>query len=284
MIDQKSQNQSEFPGSYLSLNDPQEKLWGGPKEAKTHPTAALEKPVDLLDDKVSQMLAILSDQDFNKNSEIQRLRLSLLLWVIHEKLDDTIKRAFDILISSIVLLLTSPIMLITAFAIKLDSRGPVIFRQERVGKWGEKFYCLKFRSMFEDAEERKSELMTLNEADQIVFKIKDDPRVTRVGRIIRKLSIDELPQILNVLKGDMSLVGPRPPLPTEVVNYEYDHMRRLDAVPGITGLQQVSGRSNLEFKRWVELDVEYIRKQSLWNDIKILLKTIPVVILGKGAY
>jgi lipopolysaccharide/colanic/teichoic acid biosynthesis glycosyltransferase len=138
--------------------------------------------------------------------------------------------------------------------------------------------------MYVDAEERKKALLSLNEADQIVFKMKRDPRVTRVGRVIRKLSIDELPQIFNVIKGDMSLVGPRPPVPYEVDQYQYDVRRRLDVVPGITGLQQVSGRSDIEFKRWVELDLQYIQDQSLLTDIQILLKTIPTVLSGKGAY
>lgn len=234
--------------------------------------------------KVTQMLARLGNQEFDNAREIQQLRLNLLFWVIHEKINDRIKRLFDITISSLTLFLVWPFMALTAFAIKLDSPGPIIFRQERVGKWGKKFYCLKFRSMYEDAEERKVELMAMNEADEIVFKIKDDPRITRVGKIIRKLSIDELPQLINVIKGDMSIVGPRPPLPSEVVNYEFEHFNRLHAVPGITGLQQVSGRSTLEFRRWVELDVQYIREQSLWKDIKIMLKTIPVVIIGRGAY
>ena len=195
-----------------------------------------------------------------------------------------LKRLFDITVSGITLLFVWPIMLLTAAVIKLDSPGPVIFKQERVGKWGQIFYCLKFRSMYQDAEERKQDLMGMNEADEIVFKIKDDPRITRVGRIIRKLSIDEIPQLINVIRGEMSIVGPRPPLPIEVANYEFDHLNRLNTVPGITGLQQVSGRSTLEFKRWVELDVQYIREQSLVKDIKIMLKTIPVVIIGKGAY
>lgn len=138
--------------------------------------------------------------------------------------------------------------------------------------------------MYIDAEARKAELMANNEADEVVFKIKNDPRVTRVGRLIRKASIDEIPQLFNVLKGEMSLVGPRPPVPYEVAQYQFDQLRRLDAVPGITGLQQVSGRSELSFKRWVELDLQYISEQSLLKDIEILLKTIPAVLTGRGAY
>ncbi|HEU5088477.1 MAG TPA: sugar transferase, partial [Roseiflexaceae bacterium] len=128
------------------------------------------------------------------------------------------------------------------------------------------------------------DLMAKNEADGPVFKMKADPRVTRVGRIIRKLSIDELPQLFNVLKGEMSLVGPRPALPSEVAKYTYEQIGRLHAIPGITGLQQVSGRSDIDFKRWVELDLQYIAEQSLWKDIKILLRTIPAVLFSKGAY
>jgi lipopolysaccharide/colanic/teichoic acid biosynthesis glycosyltransferase len=138
--------------------------------------------------------------------------------------------------------------------------------------------------MENDADQKKAELMDLNEADEVVFKIKDDPRVTKVGRIIRKLSIDELPQLFNVIKGEMSLVGPRPPVPIEVAQYEFETFRRLDALPGITGLQQVSGRSELEFQRWIELDFQYIQEQSLLKDIEILIRTIPSVISGKGAY
>jgi lipopolysaccharide/colanic/teichoic acid biosynthesis glycosyltransferase len=138
--------------------------------------------------------------------------------------------------------------------------------------------------MYVDAEQRLRELQAKNEADGPVFKMKRDPRVTRVGRVIRKLSIDELPQLFNVLKGEMSLVGPRPALPSEVAKYTYEQIGRLHAIPGITGLQQVSGRSDLDFKRWVELDLQYIAEQSIWKDIEILLRTIPAVILGRGAY
>ncbi|MEJ2749348.1 MAG: sugar transferase, partial [Anaerolineae bacterium] len=182
------------------------------------------------------------------------------------------------------LIFVSPFMGLVALIIKLDSPGPVFFQQERVGKWGKTFGCYKFRSMYVDAEARKAELMDQNEADGVVFKMKNDPRVTRVGRIIRKLSIDELPQLINVIRGDMSLVGPRPPVPIEVAQYKFDQLHRLDTIPGITGLQQVSGRSNLDFKRWVELDLEYIAEQSLLKDIEILLRTIPAVIFGRGAY
>jgi lipopolysaccharide/colanic/teichoic acid biosynthesis glycosyltransferase len=191
----------------------------------------------------------------------------LLAWLAYNQLNKNLKRTFDLVISLSSLPLVLPIMLLTAIAIKLDSPGPVIFEQERVGRWGRKFTCYKLRSMYADAESRKVELIDANEADEVIFKMKNDPRVTRVGRIIRKLSIDELPQIFNVIKGDMSLVGPRPPVPIELESYPFDAFRRLEAMPGLTGLQQVSGRSELPFRRWVELDVEYIRDQSLKKDI-----------------
>ncbi|MEF3273686.1 MAG: sugar transferase [Chloroflexus sp.] len=190
----------------------------------------------------------------------------------------------DVTVALVAIVLTAPIMLVTAILIKLESPGPVIFKQVRVGKDGEHFYCYKFRSMYVDAEQRLRELQAQNEADGPVFKMKRDPRVTRVGRVIRKLSIDELPQLFNVLKGEMSLVGPRPALPSEVARYTYEQLGRLHAIPGITGLQQVSGRSDLDFKRWVELDLQYIAEQSIWKDIEILLRTIPAVVLGRGAY
>lgn len=237
-----------------------------------------------LDEKAARMLEIYSRRRFNSIQSTQRLRITLLLWVIRMKLLSNLKRLLDLAVSLAALVIVSPIMLMTAIAIRLDSPGPILFRQTRVGKWGKHFPCYKFRSMYIDAEQRLQDLMALNEADGPVFKMKNDPRVTRVGRIIRKLSIDELPQLFNVIKGEMSLVGPRPALPREVSQYEYDQIRRLHAVPGITGLQQVSGRSNVDFKRWIELDLQYIAEQSLWKDIEILIKTIPAVLASRGAY
>lgn len=194
------------------------------------------------------------------------------------------KRAFDIAVTVLLMPIALPLMALVALAIKLDSKGGIIFRQERVGRFGERFTCLKFRSMRVDAEEIKRTLMADNEASGPVFKMKRDPRITRVGRVIRKLSLDELPQLFNVLMGDMSLVGPRPPIPAEVIEYEEWQYGRLATIPGLTGLQQVSGRSDLDFDRWVELDLEYIRTQSVWNDVVILFKTVPAVLTGKGAY
>ncbi|MEZ4727796.1 MAG: sugar transferase [Caldilineaceae bacterium] len=236
------------------------------------------------DAKLARMLEIYEKERFQSADAIGRLQLRLLLWRIQLQIVQRLKRGLDLLLATIALLLLFPLMLLTALAIRIESPGPVIFRQTRVGKWGKPFICYKFRSMCIDAETRKHDLLKHNEVDGPIFKMQADPRITRIGRIIRKLSIDELPQLFNVLQGDMSLVGPRPPVPQEVKQYKFDHLRRLDAIPGLTGLQQVSGRSDLSFERWVELDMQYIAHQSLRKDIEILLKTIPAVILGKGAY
>lgn len=196
-----------------------------------------------------------------------------------------VKRLIDILASVAGLILLLPLFLGVALAIGLESPGPVLFRQTRVGRWGELFPIYKFRSMYIDAEERKKILLAKNEvAGGVLFKMKRDPRITRVGRIIRKTSIDELPQLWNVLIGDMSLVGPRPPVPSEVDQYSLSDRRRLDVIPGITCIWQISGRSEIPFREQVELDVQYIDSQSLLTDLKILLHTIPAVLLGKGAY
>ncbi len=194
-----------------------------------------------------------------------------------------LKRLIDMLGAAVALLLLSPVMLVTAIAIKLDSPGPVLFTQVRAGRNGRKFVMLKFRSMCTDAEKRREALEHLNEMDGPVFKITNDPRITKVGRFIRKTSIDELPQFFNVLFGSMSLVGPRPPLPSEVAKYEGWQRRRLSVRPGITGMWQVSGRNGIDFAKWMELDLEYIDKWSLWLDIKILFRTVPAVLMRSGA-
>jgi len=235
-------------------------------------------------EKAARMLEIYANQSFNSVRTAQRMRLQLITWVIRNKIAQNVKRLFDLIIATIMFIFASPFMLLVAIAIKLDSPGPVIFRQKRVGKNAQPFFCYKFRSMCVDAEARKAMLVNLNESDEVVFKMKNDPRVTRVGRFIRKFSLDELPQLANVIKGDMSLVGPRPPIPDEVEYYQFDYLRRLSVTPGITGLQQVSGRSNLEFKRWIELDLQYISERSILKDIEILLKTIPTVLFSRGAY
>lgn len=195
-----------------------------------------------------------------------------------------IKRILDMISATILIVLISPIFLLTMTAIKLDSKGDIFYKQKRIGKNGKAFYMYKFRSMVTNADELLKELTTKNESDGIAFKMKQDPRITKVGRFIRKYSIDELPQLFNVIKGDMSLVGPRPPLPYEVDYYGDWEWRRLEVTPGITGLWQVSGRSNLSFQQWISLDIYYIENWSIALDIKILLKTIPVVLKGEGAY
>jgi exopolysaccharide biosynthesis polyprenyl glycosylphosphotransferase len=245
-----------------------------------------DQPMSDEQKRVEQAVEMFAKQDFSTVGFHRRLGFSLRLvgWVLGIKASQGLKRLLDVGVSGLALIVFSPLLLLTALAIKLDSPGPVFFKQTRVGKWGRLFGIYKFRSMYTDAEKRKQELAAQNEATGPVFKMKRDPRITRVGRVIRKLSIDELPQLINVLRGDMSLVGPRPPLPKEVDEYEYHQRRRLDAVPGITGLQQVSGRSDLNFEQWVAFDVTYIEQQSLWFDIKILLKTIPAVLTGRGAY
>lgn len=194
-----------------------------------------------------------------------------------------VKRIMDILGSSVALLLASPVMLMTYIAIKVDDPGPVLFKQVRSGKNGRKFVMLKFRSMCVDAEAKRKELEKFNEMGGPVFKMKHDPRITRVGRFIRKTSIDELPQLFNVFLGTMSLVGPRPPLPSEVAQYEPWQRRRLSVRPGITGMWQVSGRNNIDFEEWMQLDLKYIDSWSLWLDLKILFKTLPAVLLNRGA-
>jgi lipopolysaccharide/colanic/teichoic acid biosynthesis glycosyltransferase len=196
-----------------------------------------------------------------------------------------IKRTLDILIAGYVLLMVLPLMALVAILIKLTDGGPVFFWQKRVGKWGKEFPFPKFRSMIDNAEAIKASI--LNQSDHqnsITFKMKRDPRITWIGRIIRKYSIDELPQLWSVLKGDMSIVGPRPPVPAEVSKYSLKDRRRLDVKPGLTCTWQISGRSDIPFEQQVKLDTEYIESQSLWLDIRILFKTIPAVISGRGAY
>ena len=195
------------------------------------------------------------------------------------------KRAMDVILTSGLLLTLSPLLLLVSLIIKLSSPGPVVFSQDRVGYNKRRFRLYKFRTMIQDAEERQAELEALNEASGPVFKIKNDPRITPFGRILRKTSLDELPQLFNVLKGDMSLVGPRP-LPVRDYNgFDQDWQRRRFSVrPGITCLWQVSGRSGITFDEWMKLDIQYIDQWSLWLDIKILLKTIPAVLRGAGAY
>ena len=194
------------------------------------------------------------------------------------------KRAVDILGSIVGLVLLSPFLLAIAIAVTSTSPGPAIFKQPRVGLGGRKFDFYKFRSMRDSAEEEQHQLTNLNEATGPIFKMKDDPRITRVGRFIRRSSIDELPQLWNVLRGEMSLVGPRPSLPDEVARYSDWERQRLLVRPGITCIWQVKGRSNLDFDTWVSMDIEYIESWRLWSDLVLLAKTIPAVLSGRGAY
>ncbi|MGH9397349.1 MAG: sugar transferase [Terriglobia bacterium] len=195
-----------------------------------------------------------------------------------------LKRLVDFVMAAVLVVLLSPLFLALAVLIKVTSRGPVLFRQKRCGLGGRKFTVYKFRSMRADAPQGREALEALNEMDGPVFKIRNDPRCTAAGRLMRRLSLDELPQLLNILKGDMSFVGPRPPLPEEVERYERWQRRRLRMPPGLTCLWALDGRSHLDFKRWMELDLEYIDHWSPALDWKILLKTIPVVVLGRGAF
>jgi lipopolysaccharide/colanic/teichoic acid biosynthesis glycosyltransferase len=194
------------------------------------------------------------------------------------------KRLLDLLGAALGLLLGSPLLLIAAVLIKLESRGPVIYKSIRIGRGARPFTFLKLRSMVDGAEQNRQRLSHLNEADGPVFKIVADPRVTRIGRLLRMTSIDEIPQLWNVLRGEMSLVGPRPPIAEEVVQYEPWQLRRLDVVPGITCLWQISGRSRIGFQEWMRLDLEYIRHRSFQLDLKILIRTIPAVLSRDGAY
>jgi lipopolysaccharide/colanic/teichoic acid biosynthesis glycosyltransferase len=194
------------------------------------------------------------------------------------------KRLFDIVGASIALVAASPLLAVAAVLIKLESRGPVVYRSTRVGKDGRAFTFFKLRSMVNDADQMRHRIAHLNECDGPVFKISRDPRVTRMGRFLRSTSLDEIPQFVNVLRGEMSLVGPRPPIPEEVAEYEPWQMHRLDVAPGITCLWQISGRSRIGFQEWMRLDLEYIRNRSLMMDLKILLRTIPAVLSREGAY
>ncbi len=213
------------------------------------------------------------------------LRLKFRLMKLRFAANRGVKRGCDLLIAALAMMILSPILILVSVLIKLDSNGPVFFKQDRVGLDGALFSMWKFRSMTSDAEVARTHLEAQNEMQNgVLFKMKKDPRITRVGRFIRKASIDELPQLLNVLKGDMSLVGPRPPLPSEVDEYgRFDHAR-LSVLPGITCLWQVQGRSDIPFEQQVKLDVEYIETQSIKLDLILLLKTIPAVLTARGAY
>jgi lipopolysaccharide/colanic/teichoic acid biosynthesis glycosyltransferase len=194
------------------------------------------------------------------------------------------KRVMDLTLGSVAFAAAVPVMALAAAAIKLDSRGPIFHRAVRVGRGGRKFTFLKLRSMRVGAEELRGLLLHLNQAEGPAFKLHDDPRVTRVGRWLRKLSLDELPQLYHVLQGHMSLVGPRPPFPEEVERYEPWMLRRLSVTPGLTCLWQIRGRSDLSFEEWMRLDLEYVDRQSFRLDVAILARTLPAVLSARGAY
>lgn len=206
------------------------------------------------------------------------------LWRVAVKGAGTVKRAFDVAGSLAALILLGPLFLLIGLLIKTEDRGPVIFAQTRVGKFGREFNMYKFRSMRPDAEARLEEVLAQNHHKEgVTFKIKDDPRLTRTGKWLRKFSFDELPQFYNVFKGDMSLVGPRPPVPREVALYSLADRRRLAIKPGITCLWQISGRADIDFSGQVKLDVKYIESRSFMTDLKILAMTVPAVLSGRGA-
>lgn len=195
-----------------------------------------------------------------------------------------LKRTMDIVCSLLAIIVLSPIFIITAIAVKLEDGGSPLFSQTRVGKDGKFFRMYKFRSMCIDAERKLKDLQQHNEMDGLAFKIEKDPRITKTGNFIRKTSIDELPQLFNILKGDMSIVGPRPPLGIEVYQYDDYQMQRLLVKPGLTCYWQCSGRSDMSFDEWIDSDIKYIQERTLWLDIKLILKTIPAVLCSKGAY
>lgn len=215
---------------------------------------------------------------------VDELFVNKFYLVTEKPVQESIKRIFDITLSLATIIILCPVLVLLIILIKLDSKGPAIFKQARVGLKGKQFYMYKFRSMVEDAEEKFEHVKDLNHTNPIMFKAKKDPRITKIGKFIRRYSLDELPQVFNVLKGEMSLVGPRPPLPRELKNYKHWHYVRFAKTPGLTGWWQVSGRANIkDFDKVVSLDYEYIRNWNLLFDFKIILKTIPVVISGNGA-
>jgi exopolysaccharide biosynthesis polyprenyl glycosylphosphotransferase len=194
-----------------------------------------------------------------------------------------LKRALDVTGAAFALLLGWPFMLLLMAAIKLDSKGPIFYRSQRIGRKGRTFTCYKFRTMCVDADKQQEELIHKNERDGILFKIANDPRITRVGRFLRKYSLDELPQFYNVLRSEMSMVGPRPPVGSEVEQYDLSHLRRLEVLPGMTGLWQVEARQDPSFDSYISLDTAYVENWSLFLDLKILVRTIGVVLSGTGS-
>ncbi len=232
-----------------------------------------------------ELLRRYSRLSYFKSNISLRLHLKRLLWLTVIQGAYLMKRAIDIVGSILLLIILMPLFFTIMILIYLNSPGPVFYKQTRVGRWGALFTMWKFGSMYLDADARLKEILEENEMKGgVIFKMKNDPRIIPIGRFIRKASIDELPQLWNVLKGDMSLVGPRPALPSEVNQYSLQERQRLEVIPGLTCIWQVSGRSNIPFPQQVQLDTEYIQSQSLLLDLKLLLRTIPAVLLGRGAY
>ena len=249
---------------------------------RTDPRLAKQR---LSDNKRQHRIDQMMQQYQSKGRKFRKEKVKRTLWLMIIKTTLLFKRLVDILATLIALVLLSPLLLVISLIIKFTDGGSVFYVQTRIGKHGKPFPFPKFRSMVLNADKMKDNL--LKEADRIgdiTFKMKRDPRVTRIGRFIRRASIDELPQLWCVLKGDMSLVGPRPPVPREVALYTQEDRRRLEVIPGLTGIWQVSGRAEIEFKQQVELDVLYIESHGFWLDILLMLKTIPAVFTGKGAY
>ncbi len=249
--------------------------------------SSIKDCMDILDE-MGKAVTILLDETVAKVARSRPIDFDGLPMVAYDSTPripshELIKRTMDILVSTAGLIITSPLMLIIAISVKLTSNGPVFFKQERVGLNGRRFKMLKFRSMVVNAEELKDKFAHLNEMSGPVFKISNDPRVTRLGAFLRKTSLDELPQLWNVLMNDMSLVGPRPQLPNEVNMYNPKHRKRLAMKPGITCIWQISGRNEVDFDEWMKMDVDYIENWTLTKDIQILLKTVPAVLLRKGA-
>jgi lipopolysaccharide/colanic/teichoic acid biosynthesis glycosyltransferase len=219
-------------------------------------------------------------RDIGRDDEFSELRRRLE----SQALLEAVKRVVDIFAGLAGLLLFLPLLPFLAALVRLESKGPLFFGQERVGRYGKRFTCYKIRSMVPDAESLKDDLEHLNEADGAAFKIREDPRITRVGRFVRRSSLDEFPQLWNVLTGDMSIVGPRPQIPAEVADYERQHLARLLVKPGLTCLWQISGRNDVDFGEWMRLDREYVESRTLALDISILLRTLPAVVKRTGAY
>ncbi len=246
------------------------------------PTAPnLDNRTDMID----SMYRRYSAPQWQSSRMRMRARIKSLAWRLTVRGAALAKRVIDVTLASLLLIALTPLFLFVALAIKLTDRGPILFKQRRVGLHGVEFTCPKFRSMVTNAEKLKDALLANNDHNNgITFKMKKDPRITGIGRIIRKASIDELPQLWNVVRGEMSLVGPRPPVPREVALYTISDRRRLEVKPGLTCLWQVKGRGDIAFPEQVKLDVEYIESQSVLMDIKLLIMTIPAVLFGKGAY